>query len=120
MAVGVQYGACPMSDIERSRIAAESLRISDSPRADLENLRDLVSHPGWLVLMGAVDDNIQQATDYLVDPKRSGDKDYLNFQRGAIWAAQNLKGLAAKRAESLESQIAFEQTINEGAYDGPQ
>ena len=74
----------------------------------LRIITELSDSPAWQLIRRTMLDEIERATRAHIDPSRSN-RDDLNFERGAIWAAYRLVGIPERLKALLENQLLMER-----------
>lgn len=80
-------------------------------KAQIKNLKQLNESPGWEHVNSVMKDEILQLALLMARSKEMSQQE-MDFNRGAIWAAEQMLGIPTKLIHILEGQLAFDGVDN--------
>tara|TARA_B100002019_G_scaffold166640_1_gene144059 strand:- start:991 stop:1266 length:276 start_codon:yes stop_codon:yes gene_type:complete len=84
--------------------------------AQIKHLKSLASSKGWAEINKVMESEILQLA-LLMARKPDMTQQQMDFQRGAIWAAEQLLNLPSKLIVKLEGDLTLENTMRQGPSD---
>tara|TARA_B100000212_G_scaffold69943_1_gene49073 strand:+ start:28638 stop:28913 length:276 start_codon:yes stop_codon:yes gene_type:complete len=84
--------------------------------AEIKHLKSLASSKGWAEINKVMESEILQLA-LLMARKPDMTQQQMDFQRGAIWAAEQLLNLPSKLIVKLEGDLTLENTMRQGPSD---
>ena len=84
--------------------------------AQIKHLKTLASSKGWSEIHKVMESEILQLA-LLMARKADMTQQQMDFQRGAIWAAEQLLNLPSKLIVKLEGDLTLENTMRQGPSD---
>ena len=87
-----------------------------TPEAQIKHLKSLASSKGWAEINKVMESEILQLA-LLMARKPDMTQQQMDFQRGAIWAAEQLLNLPSKLIVKLEGDLTLENTMRQGPSD---
>jgi len=77
-----------------------------NPKSDLISLDALLKSKGWKLIQKVMEDEILQAAMQIAENPNMTEKE-VDFRRGAIWAAKQLREMPVRLHMKLTSEIAL-------------
>ena len=116
------YHAWESPNQKETEIRNENLKITMTLKSDVKDLIQLSESRGWEKINKVMQDEILQLA---LSMARSPDmtQQQMDFQRGAIWAAEQLLNVPERLIHKLEGELALEDATysakaEEGLYNG--
>lgn len=88
-------------------------------QAQIKNLKELSNSKGWSEINKIMEGEILQLA-LIMARKPDMTQQQMDFQRGAIWAAEQLLNLPSKLIVKLEGDLTLENTMRQGPSEGEQ